>query len=271
MSDAERDEANKGKVAFLADVHLECRDTRGADIFLSVLRRLYSSCSAIYIVGDLFEFWAGRAHVGHDDYRYVLSGLADVLDGAVPVTVLHGNRDFFLGDTFPAGSNVTMRRDPFTITLGGRRVYLCHGDLLLSRDKMYRFIRAMFHNRWVCAINAMLPAGISYYCAGGLRRHSKRAVKRKIARAPRTLAVTPGAVTEIFERGIDVIVSGHVHREGARFFAACAPGKPWRETTSASEAQGVLYTLGAWADAPSVLYWHDGAFAFDRQRAREDE
>lgn len=271
MNDAEPYEATEGVVAFLADVHLECRDTRSTDVFLSAFQRLYASCSAIYILGDLFEFWTGPAHVERDDYRYVLSGLKEVLDGTVPVTVLHGNRDFFLGDVFPAGANVTMRRDPFTVTLDGRRVYLCHGDLLLSRDKMYRFIRAMFHNRWVCAINAMLPGQISYYCASGLRNHSERAVKRKIRRAPGTLAVTPEAVTEVFERGIDVIVSGHVHRQGTRFFARRAAGKPWRETTSASEAQGVLYTLGDWRSAPSVLTWSAGAFAFGGGPAGEDE
>ena len=271
MNDAARDEADKGRAAFLADVHLECRDTRSADVFLNVLRRLYSNCSAIYILGDLFEFWAGPAHVEYDDYRYVLSGLQDVLDGAVPVTVLHGNRDFFLGDVFPVGANVTMRRDPFTITLGGRRVYLCHGDLLLSRDKAYRFIRGMFHNRWICAANAMLPAAISYYCASGLRHHSERAVKRKIRTAPGTLAVMPEAVTAIFERGIDVIVSGHVHRQRARFFKRRLPGKPWQEAASASEAEGVLYTLGAWPHAPSILYWSDGAFTFERQAGGEDE
>jgi len=271
MNDAACDDADTGIVAFLADVHLACRDTRGADVFLSALRRLHSTCSAIYILGDLFEFWAGPAHVEYDDYRYVLDGMTDVLNGAVPVTVLHGNRDFFLGDTFPVGANVTMRRDPFTVMLGGRRVYLCHGDLLLSRDKAYRFIRAMFHNRWVCAVNAMLPAAISYYCAGGLRNHSERAVRRKIRTSPATLAVMPEAVTEIFERGIDAIVSGHVHRQRARFFHRRPPGKPWQEVPSAAEAQGVLYTLGAWSDAPSILYWTDGAFTFELQAGRKNE
>jgi len=271
MNDAARDEADKGRVAFLADVHLKPRDRRGADSFLAVLRRLYASCAHIYILGDLFEFWIGPAHVEYDDYRYVLGELDEVLDGTTPVTMLHGNRDFFLGCSFPVGANIALRADPFTISLGGKPVYLCHGDQLLSRDKIYRFVRGVFYNRWVCALNAILPGEISYYYSNGLRKHSERAVRRKMKRNHRILDITTDALTKIFESGAGAIITGHIHHEGVRFFAPGPAEEPWIEVPEPADARGVLYSLGPWTDRPSVLCWSDGAFAFEGQAGREGE
>ncbi|MFH0964056.1 MAG: metallophosphoesterase [Planctomycetota bacterium] len=250
------------RIAFLADVHLERHDRRRAQVFLRALRSLYAACSRIYVLGDLFEFWVGPAHVDYPDYRFVLDALDDILDGSTPVTVLHGNRDYFLGDRFPVGRGVTVEWDPLTIPVGPLRLFLCHGDLLLGHDKGYRFVRRLFHNRLVVRLNEILPPRVSYYYSHGYRNHSKRSVDRKRRAGCHVLRITSRAVTDVFEAGADVIVSGHVHEQASRYFSRSRPGKPWKEVSSPAAADGILYTLGSWESSAPVLLCESGRFSF---------
>jgi len=251
-----------GRIAFLGDVHLERGDLPRARVFLRALRSIYSQCSHIYILGDLFEFWCGPSHAYHADYRFALEQMDLILDGRTPVTVLHGNRDYFLADRFPVGKNVTVEWDPITLSLDDLTVYLCHGDALLSRDVGYLFVRRLFHNRLVTRLNQLLPADLAYYISHGYRSHSKRSVQRKIRSAEHILSITSEAVTPIFEKGADVIVCGHVHRQEVCGFVRADPNKPWRRVPPLDNADGSLYTLGDWRNAAPVLFCENRRFFF---------
>ena len=254
--------SSMGRIAFLADVHLKRRDVRGARVFLQALRAVYHESSHVYILGDLFEFWCGSSHIHHPDYRFVLDEMDVILDGRTPLTVIHGNRDYFLADHFPVGKNVTVERDHVTVSLDHLTVHLCHGDTLLSRDSGYLFVRRLFHNRFVARLNELFPADISYYFSHGYRNHSNRSVQRKVRSAAHTLAITSEAVTSIFERGADVIICGHVHRQDACGFVCARHGKPWRRTPSPENADGVLYTLGDWQNTAPILFYENRRFFF---------
>ena len=243
MTDAVDDLGTISRAAFLSDVHLQRNDVRRADVFLRALKALCQSFPHVFILGDLFEFWAGPGHAEYDDYQYVLAGMDEVLDGSASVVFLHGNRDYFLGDRFPVGRNVTMQWHPFMIRLGDHRVHVCHRDELLGRDKTYRFLRRLFRHRWVVRIVEALPPGGAYYVANGYRQHSERSVRRKMKRAKRTLEITTEDLTEIFLQEVDVIVAGHLHAQSVRYFARCAEGKPWSQVEDRGRADGVLYTL----------------------------
>ena len=263
VSDAFDDLGTISRAAFLSDVHLQRNDVRRADLFLRALRTLCESFPHVFILGDLFEFWAGPGHAEYADYRYVLAGMDEILDGSASVVFLHGNRDYFLGDRFPVGHNVTMQWHPFALRLDDHRVYVCHGDELLGRDKTYRFLRRMFRHRWVVRIYEVLPPGVAYYVASGYRGHSERSVRRKMKRAKRTLEITTEDLTEIFLRDVDVIIAGHLHRRALRYFARCRQGKAWSEVDRKEKADGVLYTLASWHHGAPVLLYEGGRFRFE--------
>ena len=76
MSDVFRDFGVIEKAGpFLSDVHLKRKDIPQADLFLDALKTLCGAFPYVFILGDLFEFWAGPGHIDSDDYRYVLGGM----------------------------------------------------------------------------------------------------------------------------------------------------------------------------------------------------
>src|SRR5690606_32599485 len=96
---------------FISDLHLEgARPEIGAQ-FLAFLEQEASRAEALYILGDLFEYW-----LGDDDpnshYADMTSAIRSVSDSGVPVFFMHGNRDFLIGERFAAETNVRLLADP---------------------------------------------------------------------------------------------------------------------------------------------------------------
>src|SRR5690606_40011898 len=81
---------------------------RSSDLFLSFLRREAPGADALYILGDLFEYW-----IGDDDpdpyYAGIKSALAEVAVAGVPLFFMHGNRDFLIGERFAAEDRKSTR------------------------------------------------------------------------------------------------------------------------------------------------------------------
>ncbi len=112
---------------------------------MNFLRNEALSAEALYILGDLFEFWIG------DDFRDpalepVLQGLKQLSAQGVPVFLQHGNRDFFIGDAFLAETGCRLLEDPVVIDLYGTRTLLTHGDALCTDDIAYQAFRRQVRN-----------------------------------------------------------------------------------------------------------------------------
>ena len=125
---------------FISDLHLEgARPEIGAQ-FLAFLEQEASRAEALYILGDLFEYW-----LGDDDpnshYADMKSAIRSVSDSGVPVFFMHGNRDFLIGERFAAETNVRLLADPHRVELYGQDVLLSHGDALCTDDLKYQEVR----------------------------------------------------------------------------------------------------------------------------------
>ena len=131
---------------FISDLHCEAARPEIAEQFLQFLKTEAVTADALYILGDLFESW-----VGDDDpnahYAEIKSAMRELVDHGVPVFVMHGNRDFMLGDDFAAETGVTMLPDPYLLQLHGTEVLLCHGDAMCTDDVKYQAIRQMTRNK----------------------------------------------------------------------------------------------------------------------------
>ena len=125
---------------FISDLHLEgARPEIGAQ-FLAFLEQEASRAEALYILGDLFEYW-----LGDDDpnshYADMKSAIRSVSDSGVPVFFMHGNRDFLIGERFAEETNVRLLEDPHRVELYGQDVLLSHGDALCTDDLKYQEVR----------------------------------------------------------------------------------------------------------------------------------
>jgi UDP-2,3-diacylglucosamine hydrolase len=130
---------------FIADLHLSGERPEITDEFLRFLREDAATAEALYILGDLFEFWIG------DDFRDpalepVLLGLKQLSEQSIPVYLQHGNRDFFIREAFLTETGCQLLKDPVVVDLYGVPTLLTHGDALCTDDIAYQAFRRQVRN-----------------------------------------------------------------------------------------------------------------------------
>ena len=192
----------------LSDLHIDETTPHVQAGFERVLAEAARRADDIYILGDLVEVW-----VGDDDDAIAASRLRGALEaasGRCRVHVMHGNRDFLLGDRFAEETGVTLLPDPTCVQIGERRVLLAHGDAFCTGDVEYQAMRRMFRSPdWQRSVLAR-PLAERRQLAAGLRAQSIAAGANK---AEGIMDVTAEAVAHAMaDHGADLLVHGHTHR-----------------------------------------------------------
>jgi UDP-2,3-diacylglucosamine hydrolase len=125
---------------FISDLHLDEPRPQATRCLLELLGGRARHAAGLWVLGDLFEAW-----IGDDDDSPWLAPVLDAfaaLAKAVPLRVLHGNRDFLLGDAFCRRTGATLVTEPVVLDLHGTRTVLLHGDALCTDDHAYQAFRA---------------------------------------------------------------------------------------------------------------------------------
>lgn len=124
---------------FISDLHLDPARPDTADAFMSFLNTGLEGAEKLFILGDLFEVWLGDDH-DTEFNRRIISALSR-LD--ISRYIMHGNRDFLMGDDFCRATGLELLADPTPVELYGHQVLLMHGDSLCTRDTQYMAVRKM--------------------------------------------------------------------------------------------------------------------------------
>ncbi len=130
--------ANKADL-FISDLHLCASRPHITLAFLNFLNSTARHARALYVLGDLFEYWAGDDDMASQ--QTVIAGLRDLANSGVRLYLLHGNRDFLFGPEFCAAANITLLADPSLVMVHGVRTLISHGDALCSDDVDYQAFR----------------------------------------------------------------------------------------------------------------------------------
>lgn len=132
---------------FIADLHLSPEHPEIIQLFVGFLQQQAqeNNLDALYILGDLFEAWIGDDFIppGMD---VVVAGLKQFTQTGIKTCVMHGNRDFLLGETFANETGCQLLPEYQVIDLYGTPTLLMHGDLLCSDDVDYMNFRQMVRN-----------------------------------------------------------------------------------------------------------------------------
>jgi UDP-2,3-diacylglucosamine hydrolase len=125
---------------FISDLHLSAEAADRLQLFLHFLKTRATTAETLYILGDLFDAWLG------DDARLPLAvaieqALRELSESSTQLKVMHGNRDFLLGEAFCKASGAELIGDPCLIDLYGVPTLLMHGDLLCTDDQDYQAFR----------------------------------------------------------------------------------------------------------------------------------
>jgi UDP-2,3-diacylglucosamine hydrolase len=132
---------------FISDLHLQASEPRTFEAW----RGFMAACSAdaLFILGDLFEVWIGDDVLQEPGFAADCAAVLHATAHRMPVFLMHGNRDFLMGDGLLQSCGATMLADPTVFTLAGERWLLTHGDALCVSDAKYMQFRAMVRDsKW---------------------------------------------------------------------------------------------------------------------------
>lgn len=197
-------------VYFISDLHLDDSRplvTAAFEDFLNERR----DAAALYILGDFFEYWVGDDEDSALSQR-VTRALRDYADAGPALYLMHGNRDFLLGEAFAERVGARLLPDPTVVELQGRQLLLMHGDSLCTEDVDYQAFRRQARDpNWQAGILS-LPLAERRVLAEQLRQVSKDAGSRKAADI---MDVSEDEVLrEMHEAGSATLIHGHTHRPG---------------------------------------------------------
>ena len=127
-------------VEFISDLHLQASEPQTFDAW----RRFMASsrADALFMLGDIFEVWVGDDVVDEPGFAADCASIIQATARRMPVFVMHGNRDFLMGDGLMRTCGATLLDDPTVLTFGAARWLLTHGDALCISDTQYMKFRA---------------------------------------------------------------------------------------------------------------------------------
>ena len=236
--------ATAARYLFVSDVHLDAAAPEAQRQFLEFLRVQVAGARALYILGDLFESWVGDDDA-EDERAAVLAALRDLTASGVACFLLHGNRDFLIGEDFCRRTGCQLLPDPVVAELDGERVLLTHGDALCTDDHAYQELRSIVRTPSWQRRFLRLPLSDRQLLANEARAGSRAHTARII---PKIMDVNTTAVTAAFKASrVRRIIHGHTHRPAVH--DALVEDQP---------VQRIV--LGAWYEEGSYLAYENGRY-----------
>jgi UDP-2,3-diacylglucosamine hydrolase len=222
---------------FVSDLHLDDGRPGSTDLFLQFLSDEAAAAAALYILGDLFEYWLGD-DVGTPTSRRVAEGISRIAGHGVPCYFMHGNRDFLVAEGYAESAGFSLLPEEHVVDLYGTPTLLLHGDSLCTDDVEYQKVRAHIRTpQWRDEfLSKPLAERVAF--AEQSRLESER---YKEAASMDIMDVNPDAVAAAFARhGVTRMIHGHTHRPAVHELAL--PGGRVRRIV-----------LGDWYTQGSVL------------------
>ncbi|MBK9731720.1 MAG: UDP-2,3-diacylglucosamine diphosphatase [Chitinophagaceae bacterium] len=141
-----------GNVYFASDLHLGIPDHDSSlereKKFVHWLDKIKSDAAAIFIVGDLFDFWFEYRQVVPRGYVRVLGKLAELRDAGIIICFFTGNHDQWMKDYFEKELAIPVYHEPQHITIAGKNFFIAHGDGLGPGDHGYKFLKTIFRGKF---------------------------------------------------------------------------------------------------------------------------
>ncbi|MCC7326753.1 MAG: UDP-2,3-diacylglucosamine diphosphatase [Burkholderiales bacterium] len=194
----------------LSDLHLAPERPAALAAFHAFAAGPARDAAAVYVLGDLFDWWVGDDQMRDPVVATVVAALRGIADAGIPLFVARGNRDFLLGERFARATGATLLPEFIVVELAGARTLLCHGDELCADDAEYQAYRTRMRDPRTQARLLRLPYAARCAIAWWLRRKSSN---EKALKPESIMDVAPDAVTRAFrQHDVARLIHGHTHR-----------------------------------------------------------
>lgn len=220
---------------FISDLHLADTESPQFQTLVRLLEEESERLAALYILGDLCEVW-----IGDDDDAPFALALRDLLartSRSTEIALLHGNRDFLIGEQFAGQCGLKLLSDPYLLD---QQTLIAHGDQFCLDDEAYQETRRTLRAPdWQTAILAR-SLEERRALARGMREQSMASNANKPANIMDVNAAEVGRVVR--GSGASRLIHGHTHRPGVH-----------------AESWGKRFVLGAWEHCGWLLRQYDAS------------
>ncbi len=200
---------------FLADLHLCSTRPQATATFTDLFSALPDHVDAVYLLGDLFEFWHGDDDRS-DTHKRIIEAIRSVTAHNIPFYFQKGNRDFLVSEQFCAETGMTLLPDYHVIDLYGENILVMHGDLLCTDDTAYQRMRNVFNLGILQTLYTSMPLDWRYAISKRVRRAS---IQQNRQKAEQIMDVNETTVRETMQRySVKTLIHGHTHRPAMHAF-----------------------------------------------------
>ena len=195
---------------FISDLHLRAEQPGTSAAFQQFMSTLAPKAEAVYILGDLFEYWAGDDDLTDPFHALIIESLHQLSAHGTRIYVMHGNRDLLMGDKLAQASGATLLVDPTLVDLYGTPTLLSHGDQLCTDDIEYQKFRSQVRSEKFKEKFLAQPLVERKAFIAQLRQQS---IAAKQVKDSAIMDVNDAAVADMLrEYGYPRLIHGHTHR-----------------------------------------------------------
>lgn len=195
------------RAIFLSDAHLRNPQDRNYQYLLDFLNR-QKNLDALFLLGDIFEFWLGYKHLVFSVYVPLLEKLRQLSEGGTKLYFVEGNHDFNMGSYFTEQLKCTVIPDQKLVEWDGHKIMICHGDLL-NPDRSYQRLRSFWRSRSVRLLSRLIHPDLVWSFALWLSNKSPKNNPQQFHLDP-----TPYLTSFVEQQPASeaqIVVSGHYH------------------------------------------------------------
>jgi len=231
-------------ILFISDLHLTPETPDTTQCFIKFMRNEAINAKALYVLGDLFEFW-----VGDDDKSEFASQIKlefkHLVDTGIPCYFIRGNRDFLVGQRFSKQTGVQLLEQETVIDLYGRKAVILHGDTLCTKDVNYLKFRKKVHMPWLQWIYNRIPFCLKKKIVSKVQSDIRQ---DKSTKSLAIMDVTQSEVESVMaQHNVDLMIHGHTHR-------------PNIHRINSTKEEKTRIVLGDWYTQGSVLVYDEKGY-----------
>ncbi|MDR2130685.1 MAG: UDP-2,3-diacylglucosamine diphosphatase [Odoribacteraceae bacterium] len=207
------------QIYFLSDAHLGARvpdnNREREQKLVKFLETIRPGCAALYLLGDMFDFWFEYKRVVPKGHVRFLGELARFTDAGIPVHLFTGNHDTWAFDYLTRECGVTLHAGNEWLSLHGKQFLIGHGDGLNPLDKKYLFLKRLFRNRCLQRLFRSLHPDTGIKWANAWSSHSRLRdggrVEAGAYRGDDKEGIVLYCKKILLERHVDYFIFGHRH------------------------------------------------------------
>jgi len=140
-----------GKIYFVSDIHLGlhpvAKSRQREKKFVQWLDDIKQDAEALYLLGDIFDYWFEYRKVVPRGFVRTLGKLAELSDRGIDIHFFTGNHDVWVFDYLPTEIGLTVHSGPLITEIKGKRFFIAHGDGLGPGEPGYKVLLAIFVSR----------------------------------------------------------------------------------------------------------------------------